>query len=249
MPEAFRVSTYSIACGAEADQQSHFPISQAVNDTIALYSSPMRRLADLGADALTEIDALSSLLDASDSTLAGDLLAEYGSLSGLARASLANLRRFLPQTKAARLVAALRLGTLACQDTLTQQHFDTPESVYNAFGPEMRAFDREVLAVVLLNTRFRLIKFEKLSQGTVNETLAHPREILKPAIIHSAYAFVLVHNHPSGDATASDTDRRLTRAVSLAATTMQIQLLDHLIMGAPADGRAGYFSFKEAGLL
>jgi DNA repair protein RadC len=60
----------------------------------------------------------------------------------------------------------------------------------------MRAFDREVLAVVLLNTRFRLIKFEKLSQGTVNETLAHPREILKPAIIHSAYAFVLVHNHP-----------------------------------------------------
>jgi DNA repair protein RadC len=99
----------------------------------------------------------------------------------------------------------------------------------------MRALDREVPAVVLLNTRFRLIKFEKLSQGTVNETLAHPREILKPAIIHSAYA----------------ADRRLTRAASLAATTMQIQLLDHLIMGAPAeaDARAGYFSFKEAGLL
>jgi DNA repair protein RadC len=234
MPEAFRVSTYSIACGAEADQQSHFPISQAVNDTIALYSSPMRRLADLGADALTEIDALSSLLDASDSTLAGDLLAEYGSLTGLGRASLANLRRFLPQTKAARLVAALRLGTLACKDTLTQEHFDNPESVYNAFGPEMRAFDREVLAVALLNTRFRLIKFEKLSLGTVNETLAHPREILKPALIHSAYAFVLIHNHPSGDATPSDTDRRLTRTVSLAASTMQIQFLDHLIMGAPA---------------
>ena len=141
--------------GVEADQQSHFPISQAVNDTIALYSSPMRRLADLGADALTEIDALSSLLDASDSTLAGDLLAEDGSLTGLARASLANLRRFLPQTKAARLVAALRLGTLACKDPLTQEHFDNPESVYNAFGPEMRAFDREVLAVVLLNTRFQ----------------------------------------------------------------------------------------------
>jgi hypothetical protein len=114
----------------EADQQSHFPISQTVNDTIALYSSPMRRLADLGADALTEIDALSLLLDASDSTLAGELLAEYGSLTGLARASLANLRRFLPQTKAARLVAALRLGTLACKDPLTQEHFDNPESVY-----------------------------------------------------------------------------------------------------------------------
>jgi proteasome lid subunit RPN8/RPN11 len=110
----------------------------------------------------------------------------------------------------------------------------------------MRALDREVLAVVLLNTRLRLIKFEKLSQGTVNETLAHPREILKPAIIHSAYAFILVHNHPSGDATPSDMDRRLTRAASLAATTVHIQLLDHLVMGAPAEGRTGYFSFKEA---
>jgi DNA repair protein RadC len=233
----------------EADQQSHLPISQTVNDTIALYSSPMRRLADLGSDALTQIDALTLLLDASDSTLAGELLAEYGSLTGLARASFANLLRFLPQTKAARLVAALRLGTLACKDTLTQKHFDNPESVYNTFGPEMRALDREVLAVLLLNTRFRLIKFERLSQGTVNESLAHPREILKPAIIHSAYAFVLVHNHPSGDANPSDTDLRLTRSISLAASTMQIQFLDHLIMGAPAEGRAGYFSFKEAGLL
>jgi DNA repair protein RadC len=97
----------------------------------------MRRLADLGADALTQIDALTLLLDASDSTLAGEILAKYGSLTGLARASLANLRRFLPQTKAARLVAALRLGTLACKDTLTKEHFDNPESVYNAFGPEM----------------------------------------------------------------------------------------------------------------
>jgi DNA repair protein RadC len=195
------------------------------------------------------MDALTFLLDASDSTLAGELLAEYGSLTGLARASFANLLRFLLQTKAARLVAALRLGTLACKDTLTQEHFDNPESIYNAFGPEMRALDREALAVVLLNSRFRLIKFEKLSQGTVNETLAHPREILKPAIIHSAYAFVLVHNRPSGDANPSDADRRLTHSVNMAASTMQIQFLDHLIMGAPAEGRVGYFSFKEADLL
>jgi DNA repair protein RadC len=55
-----------------------------------------------------------------------------------------------------------------------------------------------ILAVALLNTRFRLIKFEAISQGIVNEALAHPREILKPAIIHSAFAFVLMHNHPSG---------------------------------------------------
>ena len=72
----------------EADQQSHFPISQTVNDTIALYSSPMRRLADLGADALTQIDALTLLLDASDPNLAGELFAEARSPGWPARASL-----------------------------------------------------------------------------------------------------------------------------------------------------------------
>jgi hypothetical protein len=87
----------------EADQQC-----QRVNDTIALYSSPIHRLTALGPDALTEIDALSLLLDASDSHIAGQLLAEYGSLTGLMRASLPNLLRFLPQTKAARRRTKLR---------------------------------------------------------------------------------------------------------------------------------------------
>jgi DNA repair protein RadC len=71
----------------------------------------------------------------------------------------------------------------------------------------MRFFDREVLAMVLLNTRFRLIKFEKLSQGTVNETLAHPREILKPAIIHSAYASF---SYTANDQTLGQTKDELT---------------------------------------
>jgi hypothetical protein len=92
----------------EADQKNLIPISQRVNETIALYSSPIHRLTTLGPDALTEIHALSLLLDASDSRIAGQLLVEYASLTGLMRASLPNLLRFLPETKAARLVAAPR---------------------------------------------------------------------------------------------------------------------------------------------
>jgi DNA repair protein RadC len=233
----------------EADQQGQSPIGNKVNDTIAFYSSPLQRLSNLGADALTETDALTLLLDAPDAILAGELLTEFGSLTGLARATVANLRRVLPETKAARLVAALRLATLACKDNLIQDPFDTPERLYNAFGPDMRRYDREVLAVALLNTRFRLIKFEVISQGILNEALAHPREILKPAIIHSASAFVVMHNHPSGDPTASDADLRMTRSISAAANVIQIKMLDHVIIGAPVDGRSGYFSFKEAGLL
>jgi DNA repair protein RadC len=159
------------------------------------------------------------------------------------------LRRFLTESRAARVVAALHLGTLACKDSLLQEPLDSPEGVYSAFGPEMRRFDREVLAVALLDTRYRLIKFERISEGTVNESLAHPRAIFKAAVSHSAFAFILVHNHPSGDPRPSDADLRVTRKIGEAARLMQIQMLDHVIMGAPANGRPGYFSFKEAGVL
>jgi DNA repair protein RadC len=233
----------------EADQQPQSPTTAKVNDTIALYSSPLQRMRNFGAEALTEIDALSLLLDARDAVLAGKLLTEFGSLTGLSRASVANLRRFLPETKAAKLVAALRLAALLSQHARLQEPLDTPEAIYALYGAEMRTFDREVLAVVLLNTRFGLIKFERISQGTINETIAHPRDILRPAIIHSAYAFVLIHNHPSGDVAPSDADLRLTRRVSDVSRLIDIKMLDHVIMGTPAKGRAGYLSFKEAGLL
>jgi len=77
----------------------------------------------------------------------------------------------------------------------------------------------------------------------LNESLAHPREIFRPAILHSAYAFVLVHNHPSGDAKPSEADLRVTKRVAAAAQILQINFLDHVIVGR------GFFSFQEAGLL
>ena len=113
----------------------------------------------------------------------------------------------------------------------------------------MRRLDRESLRVVLLDTRFRLIAISEISKGTLNESLAHPREIFKPAISHSAYAFILVHNHPSGDPAPSDVDLRLTRRVAECARMLQIQFLDHLVIGSPHQDRPGYFSFKEAGIL
>jgi DNA repair protein RadC len=82
-----------------------------------------------------------------------------------------------------------------------------------------------------------------IAKGTVNESLARPREIFRPAIIHSAFAFALVHNHPSGNPTPSQADLQLTRRVAAAAEILQINFLDHIIAGQ------GYFSFQEAGLL
>jgi hypothetical protein len=111
---------------------------------------------------------------------------------------------------------------------------------------EMRFLDRELLRVVLLNAKQHLIKVVTVSQGTVNESLAHPREIFKPVITHSAYSFVMVHNHPSGDATPSEADIRLTRRINEASRILDLKLMDHVIIGTPAPSRAPYALSRPA---
>jgi DNA repair protein RadC len=93
------------------------------------------------------------------------------------------------------------------------------------------------------------MRVEEISLGSLNECLAHPRDILRPVISHNAYGFILVHNHPSGDPSPSEADRRLTVRISEAARLLQVNLLDHLIVGTPAPGRLPYFSFREAGVI
>lgn len=85
-----------------------------------------------------------------------------------------------------------------------------------------------------------------VTRGGLNESLAYPRDIFRPVITHSAYSFILLHNHPSGDPSPSEADLRLTRRLSEAARILQIQMLDHVIIGHPVNERQGYFSFREA---
>ena len=107
--------------------------------------------------------------------------------------------------------------------------------------------DKEHLAVLLLNTKLRTFAWNLVSVGSLNEALAHPREVLRPAIAAPAYGIAVMHNHPSGDTTPSDADRRLTNRIKEAGELMQIRLVDHVIVGrSDADRR---FSFKEAGLI
>jgi DNA repair protein RadC len=94
-----------------------------------------------------------------------------------------------------------------------------------------------------------LIKVCTVSQGSVNESLGHPREIFKPVITHSAFPFIMVPNHPSGDASPSEADMRLTRRILEGSRILQLHLVDHVIIGTPAPGRNSYFSFKESGVI
>jgi DNA repair protein RadC len=102
---------------------------------------------------------------------------------------------FTSRTKAARLVSSLRIGAVAPRQERESVTIDGPQAVAD-LCVEMRFLDREVLRVVLLNAKQKLIDVATVSQGSVNESLAHPREVFKPAIVISAYSFIMVHNHP-----------------------------------------------------
>jgi DNA repair protein RadC len=95
----------------------------------------------------------------------------------------------------------------------------------------------------------QLIKVISVRQGTLNEALAHPRDVFKPVIALSAFAFIMVNNHPSGDPSPSEADLRLTRRILEASKILQMQLIDHVIIGSPAPGQSSYFSFKEGGVI
>jgi len=166
----------------------------------------------------------------------------------LARASVQELWLFVSRSKALRLVSSLRMGAVALREERQSLTVDSPLAIADLCS-EMRFLDRESLWVVLLNAKQHLIKVCTVSQGTVNESLTHPREIFKPVITHSAYSFIMVHNHPSGDPSPSQADLRLTRRINEASRILQLNLIDHVIIGSPAPGRSSYFSFKEGGII
>jgi len=131
---------------------------------------------------------------------------------------------------------------------------DTPEKAYQYWQATITKADwyceaKEHLVVLLLNARHNIEGFNLVSIGTINESLAHPREILAPVICGAAYGFILMHNHPSGDPSPSQADRQLTRRIKDGADLLGVKLLDHVISGKTSQDHESYFSFREMGLL
>ena len=217
---------------------------------------PREKLLARGVTALSDPELIAILLrtglrGANAVEVGRKLLERYKSLTGISRCSVKELREIagIGPTKALELVAAFGLGQRLARETLSKQKLDSPELVSELVGPDMRRLRTESLRVILLDTRYRLLHIEEVSLGSLNESIAHPREIFRPALTYCAHAVIVVHNHPSGDASPSQTDHSLTRRLAEAAELLQIKLLDHIIIGAPSDTAPGYFSFKEAGVL
>ncbi len=184
--------------------------------------------------------------------MASELLQKSGGLVPLSRHDALEIRKKVSgigKAKSIELSAAFEIGKRLVRGDAERPVLDSPEKIFEVFGREFLALRRESLRVILLNTKLRLMHVEEIALGSVNECVAHPREIFRPAIVHSAYALVLVHNHPSGDPEPSAADKRLTASLREAASLLQINLLDHMILGSPEGGRQPYYSFRDAGLL
>jgi RadC-like JAB domain-containing protein len=126
-------------------------------------------------------------------SIADALLRHFGFLKALSRASFKELRQFLPKAKAEAVMAALSMSNVADVEHALSAPLINAEAIYRA-NLDMKGFHQEVVRVVLLDAQHRCITRVDIARGTVNESLARPREIFRPAIIHSAYAFALVHN-------------------------------------------------------
>ena len=140
------------------------------------------------------------------------------------------------------------------KDIIRWNALDNPDKSYDVWQPVVATApdhepDKESLVVFLLDTRLRPYAWHRVSLGTVSDTSAHPREILRPVIAGNAHGFVIMHNHPSGDPSPSRADELVTRRIVEAAQLMQVQFLDHAIIGRPAPGRSPYYSFREGGIV
>lgn len=234
------------------------PPAPRVRD-LATRDRPQERLQELGPAALGDAELMALLLRSGTRghdvmAVARDLLAEAGSAAGLLAWTEADFRRIrgIGRVKSLQLVAVAELArrALAARGT-TRPLLNRPELVRDHLEAHFTGLPVEKFWVLCLNRKNRLLKRVELTTGTATSSLAHPREVFREAIRQSAAAVICAHNHPSGDPAPSAADVQLTRQLREAARAVDIDLLDHVVLGQPgSDPRGlGFYSFREAGVL
>jgi len=211
------------------------------------FERPRERLLKKGAESLSDAQLLAIILRTGSSKktvidTAMELISRFGGLKGIEEASTKELKSFkgLGNAKIAQIKAAFELGRRVLSHTFQKQIFNSASIVYNYFFPILNGLKKEVFIALLLDTKLKLIRHVKVSEGILNQSLIHPREVFKEAVKESAFAIILIHNHPSGDPTPSEQDIEITKKLKKASEILEISLLDHVIIG---NGK--YFSMKE----
>lgn len=213
---------------------------------------PREKLIQRGASALSDAELLAIFLRTgcagrSAVDLAHDLLERFDSLAGMLSAGKSSFCqvRGLGEAKYVQLQAVMELARRHLGEQLSrEQIFSDPSSVGDFLLSHLRNSEQEVFVVLFLDAQHRLIAWEKLFYGTVDSATVYPREVVKRSLFHNASAVVLSHNHPSGVAEPSESDRLITQNLKQALSLIDVRVLDHVVVGG------GYtVSLAERGLL
>jgi DNA repair protein RadC len=198
---------------------------------------PRERLRALGSGALSDRELIALVLrngrrGESALDVAGKLLADFGSLDALACALPEELSRQpgVGPAKAAALVAAFRLGHGGRSQAVSMVLRGAADVAAVALR-ELDGARRERVIVLVCDSANRLRQVIRVSEGAVDRSLLPIREVLNAVLRHDGRAFAVAHNHPSGDVTPSDADRRASADISVAATAVGLRFLDHIVVG------------------
>lgn len=212
---------------------------------------PRERLAELGAQALSDSELLAILLrvgvEGENAVQMGQrLLKNLGGIAGIHRATFQEVcaEHGIGPAKAAQLKAAIELGRrLTLASPAERPAIHSPADAAALVQYEMSALTQEELRVLLLDTRNRVLRIETIYRGSLNSSQVRVGELFKAAISRNAASLIVVHNHPSGDPTPSPDDVAVTRAIVQAGKLLDIDVLDHLVIGL-----GKFVSLKERGL-
>lgn len=172
---------------------------------------------------------------------------EIGCAEGLRNLRLANLTRLkgIGKTKAISLMAAVELGKrINVNNIISLKKIHETKDVYFYYGSSFLFEEQEKLLALFLNSKNEVLKEKIIFMGTANQSIVHPRDIFKEAILNNAIKIIIVHNHPSGNVSPSLEDKKFTQKLKEAGELLSIPLLDHIIIG-----KNTYFSFLEQNLL
>jgi len=210
---------------------------------------PREKMTRFGARGMSHAELLAVVLGSgirgrTALKVAEGLVARYGA-QGLASLTLDEwvANPGIGRARGCQMLALFELGRRLMAPPAEEPRVGTPAEAY-ALVRDLKGARKEHLVALYLDAQNRLLLKETVSIGSLNTTRTHPREVLQPAVVHAALAFVLVHNHPSGSLDPSRDDVEFTRTMQRAGELMGISLYDHLIVS-----RRGYVSLKERGLM
>lgn len=216
---------------------------------------PYEKCIAYGPGFLTDAELIACILRSGTKEYTSVALAEQllklrkgkEGLSGLCSLSYEELTEVpgIGRVKALQIQAVFELAKRMSRTEASKSlNFSNPESIANYYMEDFRHREQENLLLLLLDNKSSLLGEKLLFTGTVNASIVSPREIYLEALKYHAVSIILLHNHPSGDPTPSDADRRMTRKIKEAGEILDILLLDHIILG-----NRKYVSFHENGYL